>query len=87
MDLAAIPTQAANLNNMKTGGIYFISSAENSPDGNNGFLIVMKGTSNHMKQIWMPYRTPGSNDNHLYIRGASSGTYAAWAKYDGTIVS
>lgn len=87
VDLAAIPTQAANLNNMKTGGIYFISTAENSPDGNNGFLIVMKGTSNHMKQIWMPYRTPGSNDNHLYIRGSSSGTYAAWVKYDGTIVS
>ena len=75
---------SSGVDSLRTQGVYYVQGND-LPDGTNGHLIVL-GTSNVCKQIFMPYRTPGYNDNHLYIRGWNSTEFGKWSKYDGTII-
>lgn len=80
----------ASLASLRTNGIYYVNGVNNlndSPDGNNGYLIVF-GIYTLIVQIWLPYRTPGTNDNHVYIRKLlNAQNFGAWAQYTGAFVS
>lgn len=81
----AVKTSGADLNNYKTSGIYHFSSSyspTNIPDGNNGWLIVLSGSSDEVKQIWLRQGTANSNDWMTYIRlYYTSGGWSTWRRF------
>ena len=78
-----------SINDVIIPGIYLCSgNLSDSPDGNGHLIVIGNGTKAMIKQIWIPYRTPGSNDNHIYTRGTVDGTtWGSWVKYEGVFVS
>jgi len=80
-----IETADTNLNDYTTEGTYFFSASytpTNVPSGAvNGWLRVMKGSSNWVKQIWYRAGTANSNDYNTYVRTyTSAGVWSSWKR-------
>lgn len=75
-----------DLNNYKTDGVYYFSSAAkptNIPAGSNGWLQVYSSNQNSVKQIWYRYGTPNSNDFETYVRTKDgSDNWSEWSQYE-----
>lgn len=72
-----------DLDNYKESGIYFFDTnyvPENIPAGNNGWLVVLKGSGNFVKQVWYRAGTANLNDSDTYVR-TNTGSWSSWRKY------
>ncbi len=78
-----IPESITDLNDYKTGGLYFFGSAYtpiNIPAGVNGWLEVMEGLSGWVKQIWYRLGTNNSNDYQTYVRTLNGSVWSNWRR-------
>lgn len=85
IDTQIIETTGTNLNDYTNEGIYFFSASYtplNVPSGVvNGWLRVMKGSSDWVKQIWYRAGTANSNDYNIYVRTyTSAGVWSNWKR-------
>ena len=71
-----ITTTNTDLNDYTEEGTYFFSSAtyapENRPAGTNGWLKVIKGSGDWIKQLWYRAGTNNSNDWQIFVRTKSA---------------
>lgn len=71
-----ITTTNTDLNDYIEEGTYFFSSAtyapENRPTGTNGWLKVIKGSGDWVKQLWYRAGTNNSNDWQIFVRTKSA---------------
>lgn len=80
-----IETAGTNLNDYTDEGTYFFSASytpSNAPSGVvNGWLKVIKGSTNWIKQIWYRAGTANSNDYNTYVRTyTSAGVWSNWKR-------
>lgn len=83
-------TEDSDLNDYKTGGIYWFTSStnlENIPDGLAGWLLVLStNPGNQVKQLWFRYGATGSN---TFVReyNSSSKKWTEWHKFAVSLAS
>lgn len=79
-----VTTATANLNNYKEEGRYFFTTSTaitNSPDGSgNGWLEVLKGDTDCIKQLFYRYGTANSSDYIIYERTYMVDTWSDWKR-------
>ena len=78
-----VSTAGTTLNDYMEEGLYFFNTSYapiGSPSGKNGWLQVLKGSS-QVKQIWYRMGTPGSSDYNTFMRTYASTTgWGGWYK-------
>ena len=79
-----VTAENTNLNDYLETGIYFFDAKqkpENIPAGSNGWLQVIKGNGDFVKQIWYRAGTANLNDFETYVRTKTT-SWSAWRKYE-----
>ncbi len=77
----------ANLDNIRTGGVYFVWGGSNLPENQNGLLIVLEGvgggaSTHYLKQIFIGVAT--TNAGNIWLRSANgTGAWQNWFKLSG----
>lgn len=73
-------------NNLKSSAVYYITSANeplNMPTAfNNGFMIVLRYSSNVIKQIVFRQGTINSNDHQTYFRTYTESGWSKWHQFN-----
>ena len=89
LSVKVVTEAGTDLNDYTKAGWYFFPSSAytptNVPAGSNGWLHVVDApddANNFCKQIWYRAGTPGTNDQHTYVRTFAKSTgWGAWAQY------
>lgn len=80
-----IYTTGTDLNYYVHNGTYWFGSSytpTNIPTGVNGWLIVMVGSGDFIKQIWLRAGTANSNDHQTFVRTRADGkTWSSWKQF------
>lgn len=79
-----VTAENTNLNDYLETGIYYFDANKipvNIPAGVNGWLQVIKGNGNFVKQIWYRLGTENVNDFETYVRTKCS-SWSNWKKYE-----
>lgn len=82
-DTTRILTVGTDLNDYKTSGTYYFTSAYapiNIPAGVNGWLVVITLDDETVKQIWYRNGTLNSNDFQTYVRTCGAGEWSNWRR-------
>lgn len=82
--LVNVNKAGTDLNDYTEEGVYVFSSSytpTNIPAGSNGWLVVLGGVNNYIKQIWYRWGTPGTNDQQTYVRTGTASGWGEWASY------
>lgn len=83
VDTTRVLTVGTDLNDYKTSGTYYFTSAYapiNIPAGVNGWLVVIALNDETVKQIWYRCGTLNSNDFQTYVRTCSAGDWSNWRR-------
>lgn len=82
--LVNVNKAGTDLNDYTEEGVYVFGSSytpTNIPVGSNGWLVVLGGVNNYIKQIWYRWGTPGTNDHQTYVRTGTASNWGEWASY------
>lgn len=82
--LVNVNKAGTDLNDYTEEGVYVFGSSYtpiNIPAGSNGWLVVLGGVNNYIKQIWYRWGTPGANDHQTYVRTGAASGWGEWASY------